>query len=77
MNAEEYYQMMLEDERQVQGHPCCSNCKFCSVEYGMTNCYYEGYDFVPENYGSNDTVCKMWRSDVSGLTHEEYIKKGE
>ena len=73
MTDKEFAEMMIEDEHQVQGHPCCANCKHCFVEYGMTNCYYEGEEFVPENYGSSDTICKMWRSDVSGMTHEEYL----
>lgn len=73
MSMEEMMEMMAEDEEQVQAHPCCSNCLHCHMTYGQLECYYEGEEeaCAGEFWDPSATVCRRWRSDITGMPASE------
>lgn len=71
------YLERLEDERQVQGHPCCSNCKYCicdwstnTIECGLPYDLEKKAEWVRQEseayFNPSNDYCTEWRSDITG-----------
>lgn len=56
MTMEQYAQLVNEEEKQRQEHPCCANCRFFYTDYGADFCKF--YDFPKEDV-ANDK-CSEW-----------------